>query len=334
MGALSIAFDTIIVGALALAWVALVIHLFFSRDKSGIGHLLDWIKKQDQPAVMGVLIFAMTYFLGSAVSRIAGDLLNDDDLRIQLGNNLYKVVTEDSIRTSVYCGMSDGWFDAIGSQFGERSLAQDCELQHIMRPTWFYLVQSSVVSKKDAADVVRKMTERVQNIFASQESALLLKGQDATERLRQFHDQRSVLRGAAFDAFLAFSLFLFGWCAKFPPKLRWALYLVPVIYLVAAVIAFYNHLKDRALSDPPFMEFTLLVLGVAGCILLWKGAPKETAVQGDRTLPRERRVPANPRGGFLFLLLLFAATAFFGWWTTEVLYDQQVIYSDYARSQK
>jgi hypothetical protein len=34
MGALSIAFDTTIVGALALSWVVLVIHLFFPEGES------------------------------------------------------------------------------------------------------------------------------------------------------------------------------------------------------------------------------------------------------------------------------------------------------------
>jgi hypothetical protein len=38
--------------------------------------------------------------------------------------------------------------------------------------------------------------------------------------------------------------------------------------------------------------------------------------------------------GFLLLSLLFTAMAFFGWWTTEVMYDQQVVYSHDALSQK
>ena len=89
MGALSIAFDTIIVGALAVSWVALIVHLFFSRDKSGIEHLLDWVKRQNQPAVAGVLFFAIAFFLGSAVSRIAQDFFDDDDLHIQVGRTLF-----------------------------------------------------------------------------------------------------------------------------------------------------------------------------------------------------------------------------------------------------
>ena len=50
MSALSIGFDTIIVGALALPWVLLVLHLFFSENESSVQALVDWVNKQSQPA--------------------------------------------------------------------------------------------------------------------------------------------------------------------------------------------------------------------------------------------------------------------------------------------
>jgi len=59
MGALTIAFDTTIVGALALPWVVLVIHLFFLEGENSIEVLLRWIRRQNQPAVAGVLLFAL-----------------------------------------------------------------------------------------------------------------------------------------------------------------------------------------------------------------------------------------------------------------------------------
>ncbi|HXP88459.1 MAG TPA: hypothetical protein VN841_27265 [Bryobacteraceae bacterium] len=352
MSALTIAFDTIIVGALALSWVALVIHLFFSRDKSGIEHLLDWVKQQNQPAVAGVLLFAIAYFLGSAVSRIAQDFFDDDDLHIQVGNTVFEVVTEDSIRSSVYCGMSDEWFVAVNRYFGNRTLRQDCTHDNKPHqvPTWLFVVQSTDVSEKDvsdkknapvkdasardASDAMPDIKERVLNIFELQETALLLKGQDATERLRQLHDQINVLRGAAFDGLIAFSLCLFGWCATFSPWLRSVLGLAPLGYLLAGSLAFKHHLVDRALSDPPFMEFTLFVLGAAGIGVLWKGAQNEGTSQGTKGMSKERGVNKNLRAGLLLLLLLFVATACLAWWTTEVIYDQQVIYSYYAQSQK
>jgi len=46
MGAISIAFDIIIVGALALPWVLLVIHLFFSNDESSLRTLPAWVSNK------------------------------------------------------------------------------------------------------------------------------------------------------------------------------------------------------------------------------------------------------------------------------------------------
>jgi hypothetical protein len=47
MGALTIAFDTTIVGALALPWVLLVIHLFFFEGENRLEGALDWVKRKD-----------------------------------------------------------------------------------------------------------------------------------------------------------------------------------------------------------------------------------------------------------------------------------------------
>src|ERR1022692_4541633 len=104
MGAFSIAFDIIVVGALALPWVLLVIHLFFSGNVSRVKSLLHWVNQQNQPAVAGVLLFAMTFSLGSTVSRIAQDFFDDNDLHIHAFHRLLRVgVTESSIRTDVFC---------------------------------------------------------------------------------------------------------------------------------------------------------------------------------------------------------------------------------------
>src|ERR1700692_4945902 len=104
MGAFSRAFDIVVVGALALSWVLLVLHLFFSDNESSLKKLLDWVKEQQQPALAGVLLFAMAFPLGSGVSRIAQDFFDDDDLHIPVFHYLLRVgVTESSIRTDVFC---------------------------------------------------------------------------------------------------------------------------------------------------------------------------------------------------------------------------------------
>jgi hypothetical protein len=72
----------------------------------------------------------------------------------------------------------------------------------------------------------------------------------------------------------------------------------------------------HGLYDPPFMEFTCVVLGLAGGYVWWKGAPEGKYVAGS------------------LLSLLAFVVSFLGWWWTEVLYDQQVMYSYYAASHK
>jgi len=311
--ALSIAFDTIIVGALALPWVLLVIHLFFSDNEGRIGSLVKWVKEQQQPALAGVLLFALAYSLGSAVSRIAQDFLNDDDLYISVFGPLFRVgVTEASIRADVYCREQRLVPQTLVDSLVEPDQFSTKDLKCQYTGTW--VVPQPYVFLNDA------QSDMAAQVFHIQEGALLLKGTDANERLRQFHDQIMVLRGAAFDGWVAFSLCLFWGSAKFKPWLRWA---VPLLYLVPGSIALYHHLRERAVSEPPYMEFTWLVLALAGWYVLWQ-----------RRRKKKRGVPATPgvedgRGKFRFVYLALSAfltlTAVLGWWSTERLYDQQVI---------
>jgi len=316
MGAFSIAFDTVIVGALALPWVLLVLHLFFSDNESSIKNLLGWVKDQNQPAVAGVLLFAMAYPLGSAVSRIAQDFFDDGDLHVQVSRYLFQVgVTETSIRTDVYCQTLQR--GVVAQKPGEPSndkrehfRENDSKCEYTAR--W-------IVPKTH--DFISDQQTLANDMFHVQEAALLLKGTDATERMRLFHDQIMVLRGAAFDGLIAFSLCLFWWSAKFQSRLRWA---VLLLYLLPGGVATFNHLRERAASDPPYMEFTLLALTAAGWCVLWQRRAKNKSV-AEEAGAQPARVEA--RAAYLVLGLFLTTAAFLGWWATQVLYDQQVIYS-------
>ena len=322
MGALSIAFDTIIVGALALPWVLLVIHLFFSDNESRIGNLLEWVSQQNQPAVAGVLLFAAAFSLGSAVSRIAQDFFDDEDLHIQVSSYLFQVgVTETSIRTDVYCQTLHR--GVVAEKPGEPSTGKrehfrenDSNCDYTAR--W-------IVRKTH--DWIDKQQSLATDLFHVQEAALQLKGTDATERIRQFHDQIMVLRGATFDGLIAFSLLLFWWSAKFRSRLRWA---VLLLYLVPGGIAMFNHVRERAASDPPYMEFTLLSLAAAGWYVLWQRRAQGISLPVEPGAPPAR---VEVRIAYLVLALFLTAAGFLGWWATQVLYDQQVIYSYRALSE-
>src|SRR5580658_3376718 len=318
MGSFGIAFDTIIVGALALPWVFLVVHLFFPQNEKNIGGILDWVNKQNQPAVAGILLFAMAYPLGSVVSRIAQDCFDDDDLYVEVpGQFLLRVgvtTTGTRILTHVFCEeedqglISQTLIDSLRERHGKKD---PCPY----KGKWMVPQSHLWISQAEGTAI---------DVFHLEEGALLLQGTDKNERVRQFHDERMVLRGAAFDGFVAFSLCLFWWSSERRSKLRYA---VPFAYLIPGEVALYNHLsRERSESNPPLLEFTLLVLALAGLYLVWKRRPRGKASGGEAG---EQKTTGHIRTSYLVLSLLLTVTAFLGWQATEVLYDQQVIFSSY-----
>lgn len=322
MGAFSIAFDIVIVGALAVPWVLLVINLFFLTKEKRV-ELLNWARShalgviaKDQAALAAlasVLFFTMAYPLGSAVSRMAQDFFDDDDLHIRISKYRLQVgVTESSIRAEVYCQQQ-----GLIPQTLINSIAAGPE-QFSIEECWYTRAWHVLQIYEPR---IAQQNDRAETIFHIQEGAILLKGTDANEKLRQFHDQIMVLRGAAYNGLVAFSLCLFWWCTRYKSKLRWA---ALSLYLLPGLIALGHHLQERAATDPPYMEFTLLILAAAGWRLLWQRRPKKTDADGE---PRPQNGRAKIRFAYLLLSFFLTLTAFLGWWATQVMYDQQVIYS-------
>jgi|SRR5579864_1430679 len=275
MEALKLAFETIIVGALALPWCAVALDLFFSTIVPDLAHLVSLVRQEIQRAVAGVVVLAMTFLIGAAVSRSAGDFFNDAEIGV--------MPTEDRIRADVY---------AEEAQF----------------------VPAKTFSNPPFIDSTN--TRDLKRIFRAQESALFLEGGDRIERLNRLHEQTMVLQGAAFDGLILSLLCLFGRCANLyhsTKRLRLVWWLLPLGVVAIACLCLYYHFCHWSFTEPPFMEAALLVLGLAGCYALWKGAPQRAF------------------GAGLLLSSLATILTFFAWWLTVVLYDQQVIYSFYVR---
>ena len=307
MDALKIAFETVFVGVLALPWLALAAQFFFPEFSLSTTHEAKgwlarvWTMKSEGIgyAVVAVLSVAMAYTIGAAVSRLAEDFFNDDDL-------LPHVPTEDQIRASVYCG----------------SLQTLVEITVPLQDTtpscppatsrWFRGHHAN--DDPSAADQSRK-------IFNVQEAALLLQGEDKVSKIRLLHQQLNVLRGVAFDGLLTCLLCLLGWNVKEsrgPWRWKWWRWVLPLALLLYAFYTLlWNHLRlwngfRLELDDPPFMELTLLLLAAGGCWAARNGAKGSW-----------------PQGSGLVSFLL-AAMAYCGWYWTEILYDQLIIYSFYA----
>lgn len=405
MGALTIAFDTIIVGALALPWVYLVIHLFFFEGENRLQGILDWIQTKNLQAVAAVLLFSITYTLGSAIERVAQDFFNDDDLHIP--GTFRMTITEDRIIASVFCesdanlvqlsspthpavadGLkalqwetrnccnndekpkhetpsatgepkkpafrahrfqscpeaSTGTESAVESDMPEiTAWHPSCPCQSIVRGFGGYAADDWHGKTED------HLIDTTRDVFGVQENGLLLQGEDDTLRLRQLHDQIMVLRGATFNGLVAFALCLFAWGVRARRQksriLQIVLAVVPGIFLLLFVQAFHHHMfVQKEFAHPPYMEFSLFAVGAAGAFLLWlkplwwrlkalwfhtQKHPAHAAGPGRSSDPMEGQ-DCFLRWKWGLLSAIFAAlfvAGVLGWWATEVLYAEQIIYS-------
>lgn len=328
MGALTIAFDTTIVGALSLPWVLLVIHLFFFEGEGRLKVVMRWARRQGAQAAAGVLLFAVTYTLGSAVSRIAKDAFDDDDSHFQIDGRLLRLgVAEDRIITSVYCEKNDNGL--ITAQVGDTALAQKIT---------YFLGQAT----GEACGRTMRLFERHRfttadnnliavghDIFGLEESTLLLMGEDPTLRLRQLHDQIMVLRGVTFNGIVGF-WFCLLWCAvmlrrEHPgPKLLIALLVMPALCLAWAVISFAHHLEEAPGPDPPLMEFVLAVLGIIGFLLVMR-KPTPLLPSQSENAKKQLRHARNKWACFTLISLALTFAGYLAWWSTETIYTEQVI---------
>jgi hypothetical protein len=105
MDALKFAFEILIVGALALPWLAVLIRIFSSgpasgKPKDGLQFFLSAVPEQAQPAVAAAVIVAIGYLLGSAVTRVSRNFFNED--LFNEDKQLFHLPTEDQIRDAVY----------------------------------------------------------------------------------------------------------------------------------------------------------------------------------------------------------------------------------------
>ena len=179
MEALKLAFDTIIVGALAIPWLILLIGLFQRRKEaekastsSVLSFLAPFLDGDDKHVLgaAGVFVFAATYFVGAAITRVSGDFFNDDDLWIPY----VRLPTEDNIRTDVYC---DPVVRELVRAGGGENVITTPRCQQAAK-TW----RSRNDIDRDTAERAKK---DIQRTFYRQEAAVLAPSDDS-DRLNQF----------------------------------------------------------------------------------------------------------------------------------------------------
>jgi hypothetical protein len=299
MDSLKFAFDTLIVGTLALPWLAILVRMFapgiFFDEAQKNFPFITALPEHTKDLVASALIISMGYLLGSAVSRVSSDFFDDEFW--------WHLPTESAIRENVYADEYCG----LESVFAAAKLPT--ELSHRPAPT-------ALCSEKRPGFIGEPGV--IQEYFRRQEAQLLLAGGDKNARLKEFHDQIVVLRGAAMNGFLLFIFCIFGYCAEGRRGLTWRNIRKPLSYLPAWGLVLYGCLSvgvhlgkygRLSYSNPPLAELVLVVTGTVGLLV--------TSHEGHSRFYRNAWL----------LALVVSVIAYGGWWWTEVIYDQQVIHS-------
>ena len=315
MDSLKFAFDTLIVGALALPWLWLFMRIFFQHDKSEEEikfPIIGALSESTRQAVAGVLILALGYVLGSAVSRISSDFFDDNEI-------LHRMATQSSIRRGVY-------------------LHEYCDEHSVLVATKLPAALldlpggQAAFCKKDGDQLEQLVVE----FFSLQEGKLLLEGEEKLGRLREFHDQIEILRGAALNGAILFILSWFGLCALYRARLPAGRLRIPLLFasyapaIVCLLLGVWQmkqhfahlHEPSRIMvadaptpnpfeghRDPPLAEAVMILLGIGGLSL--------------------HLTDDNPRlfRNVCLMAGVLTLVTYGSWWWTEVLYDQQVIHS-------
>lgn len=306
MEAFKFAFETIVIGLLALPWLVMMLDLARAQPLTvrSLGGLVEAIPGDSGPTLFGMALVAVTYVLGSAISPVACEFLNDEDW---IGHVL---PTEHKTQVRAYL---TGVSLQDGKQLRPMNAGAGCETA--ARP-----YKGTDFSENEC-------WEEVLHKFEMEESSLQLKGTDRTEHINRLRERLSVLQGATFSAFVFMLLLVFalgsGYRAKVkdeavdrkgePATLNRLIsgvmaFLPPLLIVALALLFGAEDLVKGDVTDMPIMEAVLLFLGAFGLYLAAR--------------PIKPRVYVN---AWSCLFALFVAVLMYGGYAcTEVNYDQEV----------
>jgi hypothetical protein len=321
MDVFKLAFETIVVGLLAFLWLGTAIDLlspsFFTQKLPAF--------VRDNQTLIGVGGLSLAYCLGSAISPISGQLVNDEHWPLNLdaircwvsieedrrmvdtkaGTRLVREYESLNGLTDCHCSYWDIFFPP----------AEGGNQRTFKWPSRIQYVQSRQAIQRDPNK------EKILTIFRLRESKILSQGSDKTEVFRQLRERITVLRGAVFSGFLLFLISLFGCVAPvYHEAVRWRKteWGRPLIGTALAVFFCFFAVKNgiEDLRHPDIFDMPVLE-GLLGLITLFGGF---LAFYGVRPRP-------YLKVRFLLVVGCFFALTYGGWMWSEVIYDQQVINS-------
>jgi len=335
MDVFKLAFETIIVGLLTFLWLGATIHLLYPGFLPSV---FPALQKQN-PTLVGVGVLSLAYCLGSAVLPISNQLVNDE----------HWPLNQDGIRCQVFLKQDEQFVKLFPTGVPEHYVPLG-DLTVCRCSYWGYLVESTKNKGKiTSEDRIRiswdkittfaklwiggvKLTrseaeirqdeenerkkKQILSLFQLQESKILGRGTDKTERLRLLNERIVVLRGAVFSSFALLLTSFFGYVARAVGQpINW-IRTVPGAILAAGFAAFavlngYQDVTNLDIFDIPVLEGLLFLIAACGGFLVFKGV---------EPIPFLKKRLLIEIGFFFFL-------SYGGWIWSEVLYDQQVISS-------
>lgn len=358
LDALKFAFEILIVGALALPWLAILSQMFETVGPSTtLPAFLKFIPDAARATVTIALVIAFGYVAGSVVSRTSRDFFNDELLR--------PLPTEDLIRIAVYqgeyCGKDQMNVNENATDIGEPTIFSDdsdlfedsvvhalprnpspaIQTQHSLHEKYrnaFCPAEAMAKQALSPPEIAEQLEQHITSMFRLQEGEMLLLGEDKVGRLKQYYDQITVLRGAAFNAFVLLLICIMGCCANLrvragaDSRKTFFAYLPAATLLCFGIYKLVGHYQqihaaamhlhhsashqitwwqnvDALYNDPPLAEFALILLGSVGLLVIFKA---------KKTTPYLRTA---------IVAAIVTIVCLGAWWWTEIMYDLQVVHS-------
>lgn len=343
MDVFKLAFETIVVGLLTIAWLVVATCLLFPdfRVDTIVQKLPDFLQKNLTAVGVGGLVVA--YCLGSAILPISNQLVNDEHWPLNESAIRCQVFVREELNLEAIGGTALSP-NNTGFAFAELK-PQHCSYWAPIfrkgnigvprRVVWFLRrwvgdtpTKETPIGEEDPkrlATLCRTSqstqcdefkASRILTIFQQQETAVLSQPSDRTERLRQLHERIVVLRGTIFSLYMLLLICLFAYFARANGSGSHWIRPVCGTVLAAAFTVFaavngYSDLEGRDIFDIPVLECLLIVITIFGIALAIRKARNE-CFQLKR---------------YVLITLFFTGLAYGGWMWSEIIYDQQVISS-------
>jgi len=290
MDAFKLAFETILVGALAIPWIGMMVVLLNRNLSGGVRQVARIVPKPCTPAAVGVAAFSFAYLLGSAITPVAQEFLSDMD---SIG-----LPTQETIQARI-----------VADQNASRILLHG-------GPRY-----ATLAAFRDTREQ-EKLLRVTGAIFHRQESTLLLGTTEVSERLNRLHERLTVLTGATFSGFALSLLLIFAWCGTCRGRAQAAQVYSGLLRSVRQAVAYapaiaivlwgsFNLVKDwhkHSVDDPPILEAVLLILGFFGLCVTARGTPVIASL-----------------GGKLLFVSFLTVLSYGGYISTEPTYVHEVM---------